>query len=443
MTDAPGITGLLNVFQMNKTAREAPHEFIDDLWQRFGDVAQVGVGPLTLIVLARAEHVKHVLVTERKKYIKGRSHDQLRTLLGNGLFTSEGEFWHRQRRLMAPTFTPAAVSQYIADVVAAVEEVLGDLDFEGTRQLDVQPIMTDIAMNIIMRTMFSSAATDEERIEALQPALAETLSHVSERTAAPVINLPTPANRRYRKHIATIDDFINRIIEERRSSDEQHDDLLGLLMQAREEGQGMTDAQLRDEVLITFFAGHETTAQALTFTLYLLAENPACQRRVRDEIGSVLYGGQPVTPETLDHLDYTQRVIKEALRLYPPVAMFARDAAEEDEIDGYTIPKGAMVMLSQWITHRHADYWSEPYAFNPDRWLPGRGEPRHPYAYFPFGSGQRTCLGKSFAEQEMLIVLALLMARCTFAPLTGFELNTEYGGTLRPADGMPLAVTRQ
>ena len=284
------------------------------------------------------------------------SHDKLRIALGNGLLTSEGPFWSRQRRLMSPTYTPRGVTRFAEIMTGAAADLLGG--WQPGRTMAVNQEMMVLAMNVISRSMFGIDIG--EKYADAGRALGYILEFAAARTMSiidPPLFIPTPANNRLKWALRTIDEFLYGIIAERRLQP-PGDDLLSLLMSARDEetGETMDEKQLRDEVLITFFAGHETTAQLFSWTAYLLDQHPQVESRLHAELEEVL-GGRTPTLEDVPRLVYTRQVVDETLRLYSPVAVTARDVIETDEIGGYEIPAGSMVMVAPYLTHRHPEFW--------------------------------------------------------------------------------------
>jgi cytochrome P450 len=431
---APGPQGLPVLGSINELRQKGVLDFYWDIWQEYGDVARVQMGPITIHQFIRPEHVQHVLIKNKDNYIKGLSHDKLRVPLGQGILTAEGELWRRQRRLMSPRYTPKGVDQFADIMIDATHQMLER--WQALPEGQVLPInveMMRLTMSVISRSMFT-IDIGEDFAEAGQ-ALAFILEFAAKRTMTlidPPLWLPTPMNRKLKKALETLDGFLYGIIGQRRQQP-PGDDLLSILMHVRDEetGEVMSDEQLRDEVLITFFAGHETTAQLLTWTWYLLAEHPDVDKRYYDELAEVL-GGRTSTPEKVPALTYTRMIIDETLRLYSPVAMMARDAVQADEIDGYSIPAGSMVTLTPYITHRHPEFWDRPQAFYPEHFAPERVDARPRHAYFPFGAGPRICLGKHFALLEAALVLGEVGQRYRPRLVPGQEIGPRWSGTLRP-----------
>ena len=410
-------------------------QFYLDAWHQFGDVARFKMGPIDMFQFVRPEHVQHILVKNADNYIKALSHEKLRVPLGEGILTSEGEHWRRQRRLMAPTFTPRAVTQFADIMLAETQKLMRRWEAQPQGQpIAINQEMMRFAMSVISRSMFT-LDIGEEFSEAGE-ALSFILEFANKRTISlvdPPLFLPTPMNLALKRSLRRLDGFLYGIIAERRRQP-PGDDLLSILMQAKDEQTGtvMTDEQLRDEVLITFFAGHETTATLLSWAWILLAQHPEPEQRLHAELDRVLGGRSPAV-EDRDDLVYTGMVLGETLRLYSPVAVMARDTVADDQIDGYAIPAGSMVTITPYITHRHPEFWERPDAFYPEHFVPEAVDARHRYAYYPFGAGPRVCLGKHFALLEATLALAELAQRYHLRLVPGQKVEARWSGTLRPA----------
>jgi len=304
--------------------------------------------------------------------------------------------------------------------------------------------MMRLTMSVISRSIFT-VDIGEDFTEAGQ-ALTQILDFASQRSISLLtlpLSVPTPGNRRLNRALATIDEFLYDIIASRRQKP-PGDDLLSLLMEMCDEvtGEGMSEKQLRDEVLITFFAGHETTAQLLTWVWYLFAKHPVVEERFHVELEDKL-GGRTPQPDDVEGLDYLRMVMDETLRLYSPVAIMARDALQDDEVGGYEVPAGTIVTLSPYMTHRHPEFWERPLEFHPDHFAPERVEARPRYAYYPFGAGQRTCLGKHFALLEAALVLAEVGQRYRPRLVPGQEIKPHWSGTLRPDRAIMMVLEQR
>ena len=434
LKSAPGPKGLPLIGSIGAMRAKGTLGFWYELWQEYGDVARAKMGPQALMQFVRPEHVQHILVKNKDNYVKGFSHDGLRIPLGCGILTAEGDLWRRQRQLMSPTYTPRAVQRFAGIMLDATDKMLARWrEIPAGRPVSINHEMMRLAMSVISRSIFT-VDIGEDFAEA-GDALTQILDFASERSVSPVslpLSVPTPGNRRMNKALATIDEFLYGIIASRRQKP-PGDDLLSLLMQMRDEetGEGMSEKQLRDEVLITFFAGHETTAQLLTWAWYLFSQHPEAEERFHAELAEKL-GGRSPGAEDVEELPFTRMVMDETLRLYSPVAIMARDAVADDEVGGYQVPAGCIVTVSPYMTHRHPEFWERPLAFHPDHFAPEQVEGRPRYAYYPFGAGPRVCLGKHFALLEGALVLAEVGQRFRPRLVPGQEVKPHWSGTLRP-----------
>jgi cytochrome P450 len=426
--------------------------FFMDAWRRYGDLARIQIRSEVMFLVTHPDDVRAVNVSQRKNYDKLDSYAVVRELLlGDGLVSSNGDLWRRQRRLMAPFFTPTAVTDYLPAVLAdgralieRWERLAESSRPESDRPVEIIDEMMLATASIILRSMFSMES-DEEMLQ-IKDAVETMIQFVATREMfpfSPPLWLPTPANNRYRQAREMVHTFIEGLIAARRAIPESEwpDDLLSKLMLARDEetGQAMSDTLLRDEAITIFFAGHETTARTLTFLWYALSENPGVARRLHEEIDTVVGRREPTLAD-LKQLEYTLRVIKETLRLYPPAPIYVRDAIAEDEVGGRSIPAGARMMLFPYATHRHPDFWDEPERFDPDRWLPEREAERHPYAYHPFAAGQRICIGNNFSLFESQVLVAMLAARFTPRLASGHQPEIAMAGTLVSRNGLPMTI---
>ena len=420
--------------------------YVGDVWRAHGDVFQLKVGPRTLLFAIHPDAVEHVTVGNRQNYDKRRSYEPVRKyLLGDGLVASTGDLWRRQRKLMAPFFTPKGVQAYaglmLRDAARLVErwEALA----RGGAEVEMSEEMTTITASIILKAMFSTETI--ESIHRMKDAV-ETMIGFVDTKMAPIhipLWLPTERNRNYLAARELVHRSIAALIAQRRAADVSTwpDDLLSRLMQARDEetGQAMSEGLLRDESITTFFAGHETTARTMTFAWYALGANPDVAARLHDELDRVL-GGRPPTVDDLRQLPYALQVIKETLRLYPAAPFYVRDALGPDRLGGCDVPAGAAVMLSPYYTHRHPEFWDDPEAFDPDRWTREQEAARHGHAYHPFAAGPRICIGNNFSLLESHLLLAVLAQR--FAPRLrpGYAPQWIMRGTLGLAGGLPMTI---
>lgn len=427
--------------------RKGMLHFFEDTWRKHGDFVQVNIGKSTMFIVAHPDHVQHVTVGQGRTYDKVASYDSTRKfLLGNGVLTSTGALWKRQRKLMAPFFTPRSLGKYAPIIMAEGARWLERWEQVATagKPVDMLTEMMILTARINVRSMFSTQ--DDEEVAAIKDDVETMIAFTSGRQMMPVqapMWVPTPTNRNYLAARQRIHAYINRVIAQRRAlpGDQWPEDILTALMRARDEETGatMADELVRDEAITLYFAGYETTARTLSFLWYALAQHPDVAARVQAEVSAI---DATFSAGALHQLPYTLQTIKETMRLHSPVPMFARDAIAPDTIDGTPIPVGARMTILPFLTHRHPEFWPSPETFDPDRWTPEREAARHPYAYMPFASGQRICVGNHLAMFEGL-VLAAMIAR-QFAPklMPGYQPQWWSVGTLTAKNGLPMQITR-
>ncbi|MBX5468000.1 MAG: cytochrome P450 [Firmicutes bacterium] len=418
--------------------RRDPLAFFTDV-ARKTDLADIQVGPRRFLLVSHPEDIAAILITQHKKFIKGRGLQFTRPVLGNGLLTSEGEFWQRQRRLAQPAFHRDRLASYARDMVRVGEALAEEWRAGGVR--DVARDTTRLALAIAGKTLFNvevGPLADQVHAD-----LGTLMRYTNRRIRAFVplpTWLPTPASRRFRHALSRLDAVIYDIIRQREATGKTAGDVLDRLMAATDEAGGhMSHAQLRDEVMTLFLAGHETTANGLAWTFYLIAQHPEVQERLHQEWEEVLHGRSP-DPGTVERLPYTQAVIQEGLRLYPPAWMMARQAVAPFTLRGYEFPAGTQVVMSQWVMHRHPRYHPEPERFWPDRWLDRSYPPGPGLTYFPFGAGPRLCIGRPFALLEMALLLPILGQVAWLSPWPKPPVVPEPLITLRPKYGLSLRL---
>ena len=419
-----------------------PIAFLTGLRDRYGDIARVPLGGETLYLFSDPELVRDVLVTNHRNFHKGRGLERAKMLLGDGLLTSEGEFHLRQRRLAQPAFHRQRVAAYGA-TMAAYATARGDRWRAGAT-IDAHQEMMALTLAIVGKTLFD--ADVEHEAGEIGEALATTFESFNFGFFLPfgelLERLPLPATLRFRKARARLDATIYRLIDERRRADTDRGDLLSMLLMAQDtEGDGgrMTDLQLRDEAMTIFLAGHETTANALTWTWYLLSQHPDVEARLHAEVDSAL-GGRPATADDMSALAYTRMVVAESMRLYPPAWILGRRALAPFQVRGYTIPARSIVLMCQYTMHRDARWFPEPERFDPERFAPERQADRPKFAYFPFGGGPRVCIGEQFAWMEAVILLATIAQRWRLRLVPGHPVALQPIITLRPKHGMRMVV---
>jgi cytochrome P450 len=415
-TAPPGPRGLPLLGSLGDFVWADPLRAVLTAVREHGDVVRFAFGPYHFYVVNHPDHIRHVLQENRQNYVKSASYDELRALLGDGLLTSEGDAWLRQQRLVQPAFHRHRLAELAGAMVREIETMLARWEPLAARGevFDVAQEMTRLTLAIVGRALFSTDLTGGA--DAAGRALTVALTWANDRTVQLVrlpAALPTPANVRARRAVTTLDAMVYGMIDARRKAlaPAPHD-LLSMLLQARDEktGEGLSDTQLRDDVMTLVLAGHETTANALTWAFYQLSRHPGVARTMRDEVREVL-GGRAPGFDDLPKLRYTQMVLEEVLRLHPPAWWIERQAMGADEIGGYDIEPGAMVAVVPYAMHRHPTYWDDPEGFDPERFTPERAADRPKFAYIPFGGGPRQCIGNQFALMEAQLVLAMVAQR--------------------------------
>ncbi len=412
---------------------------------KLGDVVELKLPYFRGYVVSKPELIEHVLHDNYKAYGKQtRGYAALRTVLGNGLLTSEGSFWLRQRRLAQPAFHKENLAAWGATMVRATRELADSWAprMKSGEAFDVHDDMMRVTLRIVGEALLSTNLTGAAAV--VGDALGPLLKLLTERTSrlVPVPDwVPTPAHRKMAAQRARLDAVVHGLIAERRATG-AGTDLLGMLMGATDvdTGERMDDAQLRDEVMTIMLAGHETTANALSWVFVLLGQHPEVEEKLRAELSAVLGGREPASADA-PKLVYTSAVLHEALRLYPPVWAIARSASTDDAIGGVPIPKGALIFFLPWIVHRRADVWPEPERFDPARWLPDAVRPKSRCAFMPFSSGPRKCIGDGFALLEGTLVLATLMQRVRLRLVPGQRIEPEPVFTLRPRYGVQVVAS--
>jgi cytochrome P450 len=413
-------------------------------WAReYGDLVSARFGPKRVVFANHPELVEQVLVEQNRKFIKHYRLRRTKRTLGQGLLTSEGDFWRSQRKLAQPAFHRERIAAYARLMVDFTERMLESWADGQVR--DVQDDMMRLTLEIVAKTLFDAEIGGDT---ADASAAMETLMRAFIARSGSLVNpphwLPTPHNLRVERAIRRLERILVSIIAQRRKSGEDRGDLLSMLLHAQDEDSGrrMSDRQLRDEVMTLFMAGHETTANTLAWTWFLLAGHPDAEARLHAELDLVL-DGRPPTVADLPRLAYTERVVNETLRVFPTVWVVGREAIEPVELDGYRIPAGTTVFMPQWVIHRDGRWYDDPEVFRPERWEGGLIQRIHRYAYFPFGGGPRLCIGNNFAQMEATLVLATIAQkfRIRLAPDAVVEPLATI--TLRPAHGVKVILEKR
>jgi cytochrome P450 len=439
----PGPRGLPYLGQAFNFARD-PLGFLSGISRRYGDISYFTLGRNRVFYVARAEYIWEVLVTQRSKFEISTMRLRLEPVLGTGLLTSRGELHARQRRLMQPVFRKSRIEAY-ADIIVRYAQRTRDHWREDV-EIDATEEMMRLAMAIAAQALFSHDIEDDS--EGVSRNLG-TMLDFFRRLMSPMLQislkLPLPSTLQLRRALRDMDRVIHRMVEQRRANPTDDDDLLSLLMKAKDDETNayMTEKQLRDEICTLLLAGHETTANVLGWTLYLLGQHPEVDARAYTEVRSVLGTRPQLEPPDADRLLYTKMVITEGMRLYPPAWFIGRTALDDVQLGSYTIPRGASVLMSQYVTQRDGRYFEDPEAFRPERWAGSLMERLPRGAFFPFSAGDRHCIGEGFAWLEALLALGTLLQRWRLELVPGQDIRPSPSITLRPNTGIRMIVRRR
>jgi cytochrome P450 len=419
--------------------------FIERLARDYGDIVSTRFFYVPAYFLYHPDYIEQVLATNSRNFVKPLSFRTpfFQRLVGNGLLTSEGEFWRRQRRLAQPAFHRERINAYAHVMVKDTEEML--TAWRDGEIRDTHRDMMRLTMEVVTHTLFNTNVSDDaDKVARALGILVEPFG--SQATLKWILDnrLPTLTNRRFHKVAAQLDEVVYRIISQRRASgDQDQGDLLSMLLQAHDEdGSQMTDQQLRDEVITLFLAGQETTALTLTWAWYLLAQHPEAEKKLWQELEEVL-GGRAPEAEDFPKLKFTEMVAKEAMRLYPPAYVVGREAVNECEIGGYHVPPKMQVFMAPWVVHRDPRFFDAPNEFRPERWTPEFISNLPKYAYFPFGGGPRVCIGNAFAMMEIVLLLATIARKYKLGLVTNKPVELQPAMSLRPRNGIRMRLDRR
>jgi cytochrome P450 len=445
----PGPKGV-PVFGNSNQYSKDPFSFITACAEAYGDVIKFDLGPMPVYMLTNPDDIEQVLVSEDAKFRKPQFQDDaMGDLLGNGLLLSDGAEWRRQRELAQPAFNPARIATLGEMMSEKTESMLAD--WEDGDVVDIQLEMARLTVEIIVDAMLG-ASLDGDRIKLVQENL-EPLGARFEPNPLRVIIpdwAPTRENRDYKGAIATLEGVIDDIVEERRgtefgttgASDEKEPmDLLSIILRAQQRGE-QTDQQLRDEMMTMLLAGHDTTALTLTYFWYLLSQHPDVEAKVQQEVDAVL-GGDTPTAADARRMEYTDRVLHETMRLYPPVYVMFREPKVDVRLGGYRVPEGSGVMLPQWVVHRSPRWYDDPETFDPDRWLPERRNKRPRFSYFPFGGGPRHCIGKQFSMLEAKLIVGSVAQEFELDYLRDEPFSLRGSLTMHPQEPMGMRLQKR
>lgn len=439
----PGPKGLPLIGSLVDYFRD-PLGFLTKVSVKYGDIAYFRTGSRRIYLLGNPEHIKDVLVTHNRNFTKSRALNRAKAVLGEGLLTSEGDVHLKQRRIIQPVFHHKRIKGY-GDVMAHYGSRVGD-DWRRGEAVNIHSEMTKLTLAVVSKTLFGADVESES--DEITGALTE-LVNLFPRFVFPfseiLDNLPLPSNKRAGEALERLDRIIYGLIRERCSGTWAGEDLLTMLLEAKDEegdGKGMGIKQVRDEAITLFLAGQETIANSLTWTWYLVSTHPEVEKRLHEEIDSALNGRLP-SLDDLGKLPYTYRVFKEALRLYPPAWAVARRAVNNYPVGEYVVPSGADILMSQYVVHRDVRFYPEPLKFDPDRWEDEKESLLPRFAYFPFGGGPRRCIGEPFAWMEGVILIAAIASKWRMSLVPGQRIVPDPLITIRPKYGIRMTVERQ
>ncbi|HWX55451.1 MAG TPA: cytochrome P450 [Verrucomicrobiae bacterium] len=435
-----------------------PLGLLERVARAYGDITEIRAGFMRRVLINHPDLITQVLIIQQNKFQKSEITRQLLgELLGQGLLTSEGDFWRRQRRLAQPAFRRSRINEYAPTMVQVAEETMHG--WRNGQVTDIVEQMMALTLEVAVRALFGTTLPSEAA--AVGRATTFLMRYQLGRMRSPLRlpkNWPTAANRRAERERQVLDKLVYRVIEQKQASVKQpsadscphhasgsngnrhDDDVLSLLMAAMDEdGSQMTPQQLRDETMTLFLAGHETTALSLAWTWYLLGENPKAEARLQEELHGVLGGRMPEAAD-LERLPYLRAVVDESLRLYSPASLMSRMSIAPFSLGGYDFPTGTTVLMSQWIMHRDPRFYDDPNSFRPERWLAGLEDRLPKGAYFPFGDGPRRCIGQDFAILDTMLVLAAIAQKFSFRLVPGHPIVPEQLVTLRPRHGIKMTI---
>jgi cytochrome P450 len=413
--------------------------FLLETAREYGPLASFRIGPKRVFLASGHNLIEQVLVTDARHYIKHFGARAFKPVLGNGLVTSEGAFWHRQRKLVQPAFLKARVQSYVPAMVELTNQMLNAWTSGKRVQIDFE--FEALTSKIALKTLFDlDDHGDRERFDGVLKLAFDLMNARLRRIIKLPLWVPTPANLRLQRAIAELDRTVQGFIASGRSRHHHGNDLLSrLLLAQHEDGRPMSDRQLRDEAMTLYLAGHETTALTLAWSWYLLSQHRRVEEKLVSEWQRVLRGVTP-TAQHLQRLPYTAAVIAESMRLFPPVYVIGREATTELELGGYRVKPGYTVLMSQWVNHRDQNFFPDPEEFRPERWQDGLAKRLPKFAYYPFGGGQRICVGSTFALIEATIILAAVGQHYRFTVDPDAVIDVKPQITLLPANGIPATL---
>ncbi len=431
-------------YRLRQAARN-PHTTMLEMLREYGDLMRWR-GLLDMYVVNHPDLIRPVLTQDYRHYSKNTTHYRmLRQVMGNGLVTNDGPDWVRQRRLIQPAFASRRIARFDGTINALTSSLLARWDErDPSEAVWIDREMSELTFDIVGETLFGRDIKEHAREmgEILDVVNLSSNDLRSFLTLYP--RIPTPYNLKWRRAMKRLDAIVFGLMAERGPGGDDSDDLLGRLFAARDEetGKGMNDRQIRDEAVTLILAGHETSAMALSWTLYLLATHPDIEDRLVEHLEANLHG-EPAETDDLPRLTYLKQVVQEAMRIYPPVWGYVRRAEEETELGGYVLPAKAWVGIEPYALHRHPEFWPDPERFDPERFAPDRVQARDFFAYLPFAAGPRTCIGAGMAMLETQLILAQLVPRFRMRVVPDHPIETEALVTLKPRHGIPVTLSRR
>jgi cytochrome P450 len=435
----PGPSGFFLPNKYSQYFKKDPMELFMRINNDYGPVASFSFFGIRITSITNPADIKYVLQENSSNYTKSITYNELKHILGQGLLTSEGSFWKRQRRISQPAFKKSMIEGFSTIVLEEVDKVLKS--YQNKSITDISEDMMKITFTVVGKALFQKDLG--ERAELISKALDTSLELVLSRMQTIFkfpLSVPTPTNMKLNHAIQVMKSMVDELIMERRKSGGGQGDLMDFLMFTKDEetGETMTDSQIRDEVLTFLLAGHETTSNALAWTFYLLSLHPEIRTKVREEVYPVMRTG--LNYSSLENLPYTKNVIQEAMRLYPPIWIIERTPIKDDEVGGFTVPAKSIVSVCINSIHKNKDYWVNPEGFDPDRFNPENSGGRHGFSYLPFGGGPRICIGNHFAMMEATLILASIVHNYDLNLTSLANVAKNPLVTLRPKNGIEMSL---
>lgn len=443
MLVAPSPKGSFLTGQLSEYNRD-PLGMMTRYAREYGDFVRLHLGPFPMYLVSDPDAIASVLNDNTGRFVRARNAQSIRSLVGNGMVTSAGSFWQRQRRLLQPAFHREQIVASGEQVSLITERVLNQ-EWQDGKTYEIDRQLVALTMAIVGKTLFNVDVMD--RIDTIGKAMEVAVHHFEVRSSNMFLIpewLPTPSNLRYRQAVQEMDRIVYSIISEHRSHNNGHgQDLLSVLLNLQDEdGTKMTDRQVRDEVMTFILAGHETSAHSLAWTSLLIAQHPEVEARLVEELKTVLDGRRP-NYEDIQKLKFTESVLLEAMRLYPAAWVLAREAVEDCEVAGYQVRAGETILMSPWVMHRDPRFFDNPEVFDPQRWENDLVKRLHTYVYFPFGGGPRMCIGKAFAMMEMILILASIFQKFQMTLLSDQIIEPNPSMTLYPKSGIEMLLSHR